>query len=605
MKARIFNSILLIILTLGFSLYAKPRQKGLKITSVTFKGIRAVSKGDLYAIMVSRPSRPLARRYYHRNTFLEDLKGIELFYRQNGYLEAAVVAHQIRADSAAMTVRITIRIEEGDLTRVEGVSLLGNTIFNDKQLSRELKICDGDAFKRKQVENSTLALLRFYADHGYLDAEVQPDIRVNPEDHLALIDFNITEKQQFRIDTIRISGHQKTRERVIRRELNFKPDEVINYSKLLRSQRQLYLTGLFQSVLVHPVVPRSGIGTKKDILIEVNEKPYGEYNVAAGWGSVDKLRLRNEVFYSNIGGMGRKVGLVTRVSFPKLSLAKDSIQRSIELSFSEPWTLGTPWRTDLTLSNSYLIEPGYNLNRLGGRLTVGRQFLKRSTMTIGYRHENNRLSHIKLQDTQKRDSSNIRSLNLSAIYDTRDNLFNTTSGLYLEFSNELAGAFLRGTDAFLRSILRMKYFNTVFTNTVLGSFLDIGWMDARGGLDKIALSERFYAGGPNALRAFKYQTVGPLDSSRVPSGGRYKLVWNLIEIRQPVYKSIGVEGFIDLGNIWSDADDLKTFELRYCLGFGLRFNTPLGLVRLDYAINVARRDGEKFGMFYFSMGQAF
>ena len=116
------------------------------------------------------------------------------------------------------------------------------------------------------MQNATYALLTMYANAGFLDAEVVPGIKLHEELHRALIDFKITENAQYSIRNILIEGLQVTRQKIIQRELTFSSDEIVDYSKLLASQRALYLTGLFKSVFIRPVDVDS-LNDKKDILI--------------------------------------------------------------------------------------------------------------------------------------------------------------------------------------------------------------------------------------------------------------------------------------------------------------------------------------------------
>jgi len=504
--------------------------------------------------------------------------------------------YNVNIDSSKKSVKISFTINEGELTRIEGISFLDNAVISDQDIQKIISVKEGNAFKSREIEKSTLTILRKYAEIGYLDTDINPDIRVNSQSHSVLIDFIINEKTQYHIGNITIAGLEKTKPAIVVRELNFVEGEIVNYSKLLRSQRQLYLTGLFQSVFIRPVTTETNLSDTKDILIEAKEKTYGEFNVSIGYGTVEKIRGKTEILYTNLRGTGQKVGLATGLSF---------INRSIEASFTEPWTFRTRWRTDLTSTWEYLDEPGYNLERLGWQIAVGRKFLNRSNSTIIYRHENNQLSQIEITNVPTDMKSNIRALKLALVFDNRDNLFNTSKGSYIEFSNELAGSFMSGTNSFFRSNLRLKQFFSTEKGTVWGSFMDLGWIDAAKGFSSIPLNERFYAGGPNALRAFDYQLAGPLDADRTPSGGRYQFVWNVIELRQPVYKSFGLESFIDLGNVWDKPRDVAISDIRHSVGIGIRYNSPIGLARLDYAVNFSPRPDEDKGKIYFSMAQAF
>jgi outer membrane translocation and assembly module TamA len=140
---------------------------------------------------------------------------------------------------------------------------------------------------------------------------------------------------------------------------------------------------------------------------------------------------------------------------------------------------------------------------------------------------------------------------------------------------------------------------------VIGSALELGWMESFGASDEIPLSERFYTGGPTSLRGFGYQMVGPRDANGEPLGGQLKLVWNLLELRRSIYRMVGGALFIEVGNVWSQPKQAQLSDLRVNLGTGLRVNSPLGILRLDYGINLDRRSDEPRTKLFFSMGQAF
>jgi outer membrane protein insertion porin family len=354
------------------------------------------------------------------------------------------------------------------------------------------------------------------------------------------------------------------------------------------------MTGLFQSAFVRPVPTESGDSTKKDIRIELKENPSIELNVSAGYGSVERLRGKVEVFNKNVWGSACKVGLVATMSF---------IRRGVEGSFTEPWTFGTPWQTDLTLGTEYKEEPGYHLNQMGGRLTVGRSFLQRSGIMARFRLQQGKMSAVKVQQIPGDVKTDIRSFELILTYDSRDNLFNAARGVYAEWRGELGGSFAERVNGFVRLNARFKYFYSLSPGTVFAGAVDIGWMESQGGLAEIPLPERFYAGGPNSVRGFEYQKLGPVDAHRTPLGGRLKCVWNVIEIRQNIYKMFGGAVFLDVGNVWSNPQSFRIRELRFSPGVGLRLNTPIGVCRMDLGLNLNRRPGEPRFLWLFSMGQ--
>ncbi len=597
-KIKLLHYKIFALLTVSFalSLYSNLSGKDLDIKSVQFLGNKAFSSSQLKKVMVSRPSTFLHPSDYHPQVLDEDLNNIELFYHQHGYLSAKITNHNVEIDSSKNEVHIHITISEGVQTHVEEISLFGNHFFPDSLLMTLIKIKPGDPLDRNNIENANIAILSKYANNGFLNAAAKPDIRVNADTHTALLDFMINEGIQYTIDSIHIEGLQKTQKFVVVRELKFKSGQVVHYSRLLESQQNLYETGLFQSVYIQPAKPSNGDSTQKNILVQVKEIPSGEFNVSIGYGTVDKARGRIEIYNNNVRGTSRKIGAAATASF---------IQRSIRSSFTEPWTFGTRWRTDVNVSLAYQNEPGYNFRRIGGRITEGREFLKQSNALLTYRLDYGKLSNVKTTEIPNDLTNNVGSLKLTLVYDTRDDLFNTIEGLFFDISNEFAGIVLNSSVDFFRSIVDFKYFHPLTSGTVLATNIRFGWMDSPNNLAGIPLNERFYAGGPKTLRGFNYQEVGPRGSNGIPLGGRMQLIWNVFEIRQTIYKFLGGVLFTDMGNVWSVPKDFKPNSLRTDIGIGLRVNTPIGLAGLDYGINVDRKPGEPAGKLYFGMGQSF
>ena len=591
---RIYSILILLLLIQGTGIsFAKTKK--VSVDRISFQGISAFRGKRLSKLMVTRDSRFLRPYFYNEDIFNEDLKSLERFYHNNGYLDAAVADYHVEEDSTRFKVSIMISIQEGEATHIEGVNVFGNTVFSDSLLLSKIKIPAGERFQRKKIDDGTIELLTLYANNGYLDADVKTDIRLNTETRRALIDYNITEKSKFSIGEISIQGLDKTRGNVVIRELLFNSGEVINYSRLLETQHNIYMTGLFQSVFIRPMVSVSDDSLRKDILVEVKENMTGEFNVALGYGSMDKARSKVEVFNNNVKGSSLKLGMAGKVSM---------VQYGVESSLTNPWTFGIPLRSDVNFLMERKDEPGYDLARIGGRVVLGRQFYNEN-VTLTYRHERVRLSNLEVEKIPDNLISNTRSIKLSYIHDTRNNLFNASKGLYMETSSEFGAFFTKVTSTFYRFTGQVKYFGELNLKTVIGTSIELGYINSESGLNAIPLHERFYAGGPMSLRGFKYEKVGPLDNNNLPVGGRIKLVWNIFEMRRSLYKMIGGVLFADIGYVWQKPEYMHLRDMRISPGIGLRINTPIGLARLDYGFNVDRRKDESSGEIYFNMGQAF
>jgi outer membrane protein assembly factor BamA len=195
---------------------------------------------------------------------------------------------------------------------------------------------------------------------------------------------------------------------------------------------------------------------------------------------------------------------------------------------------------------------------------------------------------------------------LSPIYDARDDIFNPTQGLFVRGELGAALKALGSEVEFLRSLFSGSYQQPLFGRTVWISTLRLGLMGWPGSDRYIPLSERFYAGGPNTVRGFPYDRLGPLDpKTGLPLGGEALVILNQ-ELRFPLYGDLGASLFIDVGNVFLTVDTMfDDFNLRRTAGVGLHYHTPVGPVRMEYGWVLDREEGEGIGEFYLSIGNSF
>ena len=568
-----------------------------KIVSLRFAGNEIFGGERLEALVLSRPSGLFSRRTYRPELLDDDIETILRFYRREGFLEVAVTGRRVVADSAANAVSIEIDIHEGERTTVEGVTIFGNDVFPDSVLRGDLGLEAGGPFRSPRLREGSLAILSRYAEAGYLDAVARPDVRVDTTAHRAIVDIAVEEGPRATIDRIRIEGNRKTRRRTIERELLFAPGETARYSRLLESQRNLYLTGLFSSVFVRPL-PRdsSAAPGRRDILVEVAENESIDLSLSIGYGAVDRARARIALSNDNLRGTGRKTGIAANASF---------VGRGVEGSFTEPRLFGTRLQADLTLSWDYTDEPNYDIERRGGRVVLGRRLGRSTTVSTTYRYEDSFLDDIEVSEPPGDLDPNIRSLTLSLVVDTRDNLFNATRGGYLDWSNELAGSIFGGSSSFGRVTVDVRRFHPLGARTVLGWGCFLGGITPVGDTSVIPIAERFFAGGPNSTRGFDYRMLGPIDRRGQAVGGRFAAVIRVAELRRHLWRWIGGVLFVEIFAEQDGGGEIDADGLRWSAGPGLRLRPPLGIVRGDLGVNLDPRDGENRFVFHLSVGQAF
>lgn len=587
-----YLSLCMLLLILSGSAWAAEPGK-VRVRRIEFHGNEQYDDDRLKALMAVRTSGLIRRSFYDPRVFRDDLDNIRKFYVEQGFLDANIAT--VKIDSTGNRFRIDITISEGERTHVEEVTVSGVTVFPEDRIRRDIPLKPGDPFRSPLVRTAITNIMTRYGKEGYLDVAVNPDIRINPDLHRAIINFMIIEGRQYTVEDIRITGLDKTRPYVVRREIPLDVGDVFDYSAMLLAEQNLYVTGLFNSVIVQPV-PAPGDSTGRAILVRIRERKTGEFAVGGGYESVDGLRGTLNVQNNSLFGTARKVGFNGLVS--------QAGERG-RVSYTQPWTLGIRLRTDVNGLLEYREEPGYNLQRYGGNFVLSRRIRPYTDANIFYRMESIRISDIQaesLPDDVER--GNLRSLGLGVIYDSRDDLFNTRDGAYIDSRNELVGTFLGGTDNFVSTVWSARHFYPMGNRVVFGTALQVGWKGLYNAPRDIPLSERFYAGGPNSLRGFEYQALGPTDPNGAPLGGRFMLVGSA-EFRIRVISIVGFVFFLDAGNVWTSPGDFQYSAIRYDVGLGPRVSTPFGVVRADFAFKLDRRQGEKLNQFWFALGQAF
>ena len=584
----------MLMLTLFFGrIYAAEPEKVI-VRGIDFQGNHVFSEGELKKLMATRARSIFHSSRYRPEIFNDDLKNIQKFYVDKGYLEAEIA--KVTIDSVGNNFKIGVRINEGKPTAVESISFFGNNVYNSRQFIRSIPLKVGAVLETELVRNSIAVIVTRYSEKGYLNVEITQDIKVNHDIHRAAVNFTIRENVQYTVGEITMNNLVKTHKNVVTREFLFKKNNVINYTNLLKTERNLYLTGLFNTVFIHPESYSSPDTTKKNITVTLRERKSGEFSIGAGYATIDKFRGTLAVQNNNLFGTSRRVGISGSLS---------GKSQNVKVNYTQLWTLGLRLRTDINGIAEYDVEPGYDVRRVGENISFSRKASDYTNIRFSYRIQQLRITKIEtVTIPQGLETGNLRAIEIEGTYDNRNDLLNTTGGTYLDTTNGLVGTFLKGTDSYVSTQLTFKHFYQPAEYAVLGTAFQIG---VKGVFTnpQIPISELFYAGGPNNLRGYAYQSVGPKDVNGVPLGGRMLLTWNILEVRLKIYKMVGVAFFSDAGTVWDDPKHVSFKDIRYDAGFGPRINTPIGVIRGDFGYKIGRKKGESRSKFYFAMGQAF
>lgn len=583
---------LILILILMLPVFAREKWQ---VESVEIRGLEVVQENSLKRLMLTRPHRWYRRHYFDEFVLLSDRDVMVQYLTDKGYLDAAIEPVKMEYDSLHHKVSVTITIHEGERYHFKEISFLGNMQQSDSTLQRICGLKAGEPVLREKIEKANDGLFRYYGELGFLDVRINTDLFRDKEDHTGLLVIHIEEGGRTYLGEFRIHGEKKTKAHVISRELTINSGDLLKRSQLVDCQRQLYLTGIFQSVHLH-LLDISSNGMNRDVAVELVENPSIKFQISVGYGSLEYFRARLELSNINFRRRGQKLGLAARYN---------ALNKSVAVSFTEPWTYGTRWKTDVNTELALINEPGYELKRYGGEITVGRNIKQFLNIAFSYKEHHDELVQVLTQELPEDLRPLIRSFKTRLMVDRRDNLFDARRGYFVSLSQEFGAAFSSEVKQFARTILSAKYFKTLTRGWVFASGIEVGLIKTRDDFSSVPLQERLYAGGPTSVRGFAYQKLGPLDSQRIPSGGALHLILNLFELRIPIYKILGAAVFTDMGQVWSTVQDAGFSDIRYSPGCGLRFKTALGTIRAEIAFNPDSKSGEDPYQIILLIGQAF
>ena len=576
------------------------------VRDITFKGNKGLSAGTIGGVMATKERFfiPLLRSGVLKRPDLDqDVERIKALYLDRGYLQVKVAEPEIRIDKAANRLDIVIQIEEGSRFRTGTVNVKGSTIFTPEELLAGLKLPKEEFFGRDVLRTDLLVLSGKYAELGYVFADVVPVTRVRADETIVDVTFDITEGTKAYVERIEIRGNTKTRDKVIRRQLELAETDVYNGKLLQEARAALGRLGYFESV---DIKSSQGSAPEQLVLgIDVKEKPTGRLGIGGGFSTSGGAIGTVFVTEDNLFGLGKRIRIAAQIG---------TINNSLNFRYDDPFFLDSEYSFSLALFDQFSDFDDYSQERLGAEIAFGRRFLKYNYVSLGYLFEEITISDVsstaasQIQDQV--GTSDTSSLNLGLVREVRNDPSNPTTGYRVGLNGEWAGGFLGGDNDFYKIILDARYTFPVWEDKEV-----IGWVGGRAGFAKpygdtnvIPLQERFFLGGPNAFRGAKFREFSPEDPVTGERIGGNQFYLFTAEVGFPIFKDfVDLRGalFIDVAkNIATDEEALN-FDMEYAFGAGLSVVTPFGPIRIDLGYNPDPQPGNDNFVIHFNVGRTF
>jgi outer membrane protein insertion porin family len=624
----------------------------MKIKKITITGTKKLKANDVKSVMESREKNLISfitnAGTYKEDALKVDRDRITAYYYDFGYLDVKVGEPQVTHDENWFY--ITIPVEEGEQYRLSDVKIAGDLIETKPQpLEKQIKVTKGEIFSRQKLQQDIAALTDAYGEYGYAFVDITPLTKINADNKTVDLTYDISKGNEVHFGKIKITGNTKTRDKVIRRELRIKEEDLYNNKKLKKSRERVNNLGYFEDVKIN--TQKGSSPDTMDVEVNVKEKPTGMISAGAGYSSAESIMGVFQVSQRNFLGKGLQAVVMAQVgSYPAYRLALTQpylFDKQISAGFDlfrmdQYYQDFTSRNTGFSLSCGFLpfkdnedVNLSFSYSYTSTDIKdVNRQWTATSIPAgepTPYPTPNGAwLYHIdrSIWDAKEASPIDVSSITTTLFRDTIDDRFYPMRGSSNSFALQWAG--LTG-EKFAKGIVDSRWYFPYKWGTAFSLHGSAGWAEGYGG-DEVPVFQRFFLGGLDSLRGMKDREVGPLgekgwlpgvtEPHQAYPGQEYpvylkgnscvggdKMAFCQFEYLFPVIKAAKIRGvvFFDVGDAWggSWAKYDKNFDLREDVGAGIRWNSPFGPLRVDFGINLNPKNNESGSNFGFSAGAGF
>jgi outer membrane protein insertion porin family len=633
------------------------------VRRITFVGNYNVPEEELRAVMQTGQQTILSfgsGGAYRQDVFERDVLMLNALYYDKGYMNVQIGTPRVMLTPDREGIEITLLVHEGPRFKIRQLKVYERDadgkevepLGGRKALRQLVQAKSGDYFNRAELVKDLGAVRTLYRDAGYANMEAEPETELDPVNKQVDIVIPIRRGPLVHVERIEIKGNTKTRDKVLRREMEIEEGMLFSETKLEDSKRRIVALGYFERVDVS--TEQGSTPETININFEVTERPTGTFQVGAGFSSIENFIATAQIQQANLFGNGQSLALQAQIS---------SLRQLISIRFFEPYFLDSDWSTSVELYDNLLVFPDFARRTLGGALTFGYALIQpwlRLGVTATVQHDSVDTAQLntffgsssgfisvfqRLPLANLFNSGRTISLRPALTYDTRNNRLFPSKGLFLQVSTELASSAFGSEIEFLRHEFAGRFYYPLFGQSEQPGSGFILKMNNKVGIITSPLTQgvpifaRYFLGGILDIRGYQLRTLGPrlplngsldVNAPPVPNGanigGNVEYYSNL-ELEFPIIDKVGIRGVIfgDAGNAWNtekqfckttpapqfadvvspcfDAGSL--FNLRVAYGAGIRWFSPLGPLRFEWGFPIKKLPYEDSSVFNFTIGNFF
>jgi outer membrane protein insertion porin family len=566
------------------------------VDKVEISGNHFISDAKIRNQMLTRPPTLLHSGAFVPDTLEEDVFAVRTLYRSQGFQRCSVNAvTDFTPDKTGVTVKL--KIDEGPRTLVDAIEIKGLTVVSEAAARKALVQRIGGPYRISAMEADKEAITGLVSEKGRPYVTVKEAVTYSRDHTRADIVYTVNEGPLVKLGDIFISGNLLTQDKVIRRELDVRPDSPLSLQKLLNGQRQLRDLAIFHSVDYHTFGLRERENTV-DLFVDVEEnRPYYA-EVSTGYESDKGLFGRAKIGDRNLQGLDRDLSASGEIS---------ETGHSLETRLTDPRFLDTHISASIGAFTQEVTEfnQPFGTRSTGGTLGFNRNWGRHLTSALNFRLERrDQFSVVEQTPAAVQDTSRtIFTVSPSLQYDSRNSFVRPTSGFYSAFNVDISKGIRDQLDDFVRYQWDTRYFRTPIKGITLAGLVRIGQVVSYGSSGAVPDDQLFFLGGIQSVRGYK-ENLLRYDAEGNPVGGKTAVNGSL-EARIAMGMNLELTTFYDIGSVQDAPAEAGSNRFRSTVGLGLRYITPIGPMGLLYGYKLNREKGEAPGRLYLSIGYSF
>lgn len=628
--------------------YAVERGGRHKVTSVNIAGNRHISEGQLQGQVTVKKARFLSRGSFSQQLLDSSVNNLEAYYKDHGFLDVKVIPKTVDHEP---DVDVTFQIEEGPQTTVEAVNIEGNRTEPISKLAPQgLAVRPGTPFSQSAIHKDRNRIVASYLDLGYPNASFRSTAAAAPgHPHRVLVTYQIDEGTHVDVAAVNYVGYRQTKVSTVQRAANLQSGAPLSEGKLLAGESNLYNLGIFDWADVSPRSPPQD-QPSGDVLVRVHEAKRNSMTYGFGFESTPRsgslssgvlvlpglptvglpsnytvlentiLSPQGSIEYSRLNMRGR-------AETASVSALASILDQKLAFSYSDPHFRGTNWKSLLSVSAENTTQNPLYAARLGTASFQISRALNASgnkRLQFQYNYQRTTLTDLLIVGFVPPEDQNIHLSTLSASFvnDTRDKPLDAHRGVFQTVDLSFSPTFFGSSDNVARFFGQASFYKQVKPWMVWANNFRLGLVSSFAG-SHVPFSERYFSGGADSLRGFPLNGAGPqetallctslndpascTDKVAVPMGGHQLFIFNSEgRFPLPIYHNLGGVLFYDGGNVYEGINLSRFFkDYSNTVGVGLRYNTPVGPIRIDVGHNLNPVPGQHSTQVFVTLGQQF